>query len=117
LCGDPAQYEWRYLGKQERLVPYDCILTPAGNASAGRSAASLKSLPIRWANLEVMIVEGILHRSESNTSSRRIFYLDEPSWLVVLGEAYDIEGGIQKCYLLDSYLPIQPCASGRWYQL
>ncbi len=117
LCSDPAQYAWRYAGTQEMLVPSNCIVMHSGAPGEAGSCASLNTQPIRWANHQVLIVEGMLRRGESNILPRRVFYIDAQSHLVVLGEAYDIGGAMQKIYLLDTYLSGQPRPLGRWYHL
>jgi len=117
LCSDPTQYDWQHIGKQEMLVPYNCAITQSDVSRNVRRAAYLKSQPIRWERHYVWIVEGVLCRGESNILPRRRFYLDDDSWMVLLGEAYDIAGTMVKTYLLDSYIISQARALGRWYDL
>lgn len=96
LCSDPAQYDWRCIGKQDMLVPYNCIV----------------SRPLRWINQEVWVLEGVLRRGESNIAQRRLFYINEASWLVALGESYDIEGGCRNAICSIPICPRCPVLAG-----
>jgi hypothetical protein len=75
------------------------------------------SLRIHWEKRRVWVVEGMLHRGESNTLPRRIFYIDEASWLILWGEGYDLSGAMVKWYLLDTGANSPPAKQGRWYCL
>ncbi len=115
LCSNPAQYNWRYAGRKEMLVPYNGVIV---RHEAGRErAGTLTPQPNRWEIHRVWIVEGVLRRGESNILQRRCFYIDEESWLILLGEGYDIRGTISKYYLLESYVFSPTRAKGRWYDL
>lgn len=115
FCSNPAEYEWRYIGKNELLVPYHCdaVLSDATNDLVQSNFPHPKF--VRWEKHCVWIVEGTLRRGESNVMVRRRFYLDKNSWLILLGEGYDITGALMKCYMF--YASNIPGAGrrGRWY--
>jgi hypothetical protein len=113
FCRDPAQYEWRYIGKREMLVPYNCLSCAVVPQDGGTSGVR----SMRWEKHRVWIVEGTLCRDESNILRCRRFYIDEDSWLVLLGEGYDFSGHLVTHYLLDSYAASSMSSVGRWYAI
>jgi hypothetical protein len=117
FCRDPAQYEWGYVGKRDMLVPYNCALFDAvTDRKAARSPLPAMD-SIRWEMHQVWIVEGTLYRGESNILQRRRFYIDVDSWLVLLGEGYDLSGQLVMYYVLDSYTNPSKLADGFWYDI
>jgi hypothetical protein len=94
--GTPAQYDWRYLGKQEMLVPYNCN---AMHFAAAQDVLGVK-FPnpdiVRWEKYRVWVVEAVLRSGATNALARRRLYIDEDSWLALLGEAYDASGALIK---------------------
>jgi hypothetical protein len=117
LCCDPTQYDWRYIGKKEMLVPYNHAIAHPGIPRGDGPAASLQARPTRWEKHQVWTVEGALCRGESNVLQRRRFYIDETSWLILLGEGFDNTGAIVKQYLLDLQMIVQGRPQGKWYNL
>ncbi|WP_298263844.1 DUF1329 domain-containing protein [Acidocella sp.] len=94
--GAPAQYDWRFLGKREMLVPYNC------NAMHFHAAEDVlhPKFPnpdiVRWEKHRVWVVEALLRKGESNLLAKRRLYVDEDSWLALLGEGYDNSGKMIK---------------------
>jgi hypothetical protein len=52
----------------------------------------------RWEKHRVWVVEATLHPGNHNVLSKRRFYIDEDTGQAVLGEAYDADGNLAKCY-------------------
>jgi hypothetical protein len=107
--GNPAQYDWNYIGKQEMLVPYN------NNAIHNVTAQELFKPHfcdpdiIRWEKHRVWIVEATLHPGERNVLARRRFYIDEDTWYIMLGEAYDANSNMVKSYqLYNRAIPSMP---------
>jgi hypothetical protein len=115
FCREPAQYEWSYIEKREMLVPYNCALSYSGTSQEVKQSPILSNETIRWEMHRVWVVEGVLCRGESNVLQRRRFYIDEDSWLVLLGEGYDRSGEMVMHYLLDSYIVSSKLTGGCWY--
>lgn len=117
FCRDPAQYVWRYAGKRGMLVPYNCELSESVTSQTVRKSPLLTAESIRWEMHQVWIVDGTLYRGESNVLQRRRFYIDEDSWVVLLGEGYNLSGQLVMHYLLDSYTIPPKLADGFWYDI
>ncbi len=89
--GAPDRFDWTIVGKQEIIVPYNCygmglpeisyddLLTPRHLAPA----------LIRNEVHRVWVVEGTLKTGKSHVYSKRIFYVDEDSWGILIAENYD----------------------------
>lgn len=96
--GSPTQYDWQVIGKQEMLVPYNCN---AMQFCDGRHLVG-QQFPnpdiVRWEKHRVWIVEASLRAAQSNALARRRLYIDEDSWLALLGEGYNASGRIIKCH-------------------
>jgi hypothetical protein len=115
FCSNLAQYDWKYVSKKHVLVPFTC---EPGHFKAARNIAKPQpsGRPIlRWEKHPVWIVDGILHRGESNVLARRRFYLDEESWQIVYGEGFDNVETIVKCYMLSRLWVAPARAEGEWY--
>jgi hypothetical protein len=117
FCRDPAQYEWRYIGKRAMLVPYNNGLQHSAAPKNVQHPPLLSGKSIRWEKHQVWIVEGVLVRGESNVLQRRRFYIDEDSWMVLLGDGHDLSGELVMHYLLESHSVASGYASGRWHNV
>jgi hypothetical protein len=98
--GNPSQYDWTYIGKQEMLVPYNCNNMHSHSAQELMLAHFLNPDIVRWEKHRVWIVEANLHPGQRNVNAKRRLYIDEDSWYALLGEAYDAEGNMVKTYAL-----------------
>jgi hypothetical protein len=112
FCNDPTQYDWKCMGKQKVLVPYDC---DSLHFDASKPPIPLNNIRIQWELQSVWIVEGALHRGESNVLAVRRFYLDEDTWSILLGEGYDSSGTMVQYFM--QYKSVTPTSNdrGRWY--
>ena len=99
FSGNPSQYDWTYIGKQEMYIPYHC------NSLAFTKAEKLfgPKVPdpqsIRWEKHRCWIVEATLHPGIRNVMSKRRYYLDEDSWVIATGESYGGDGGLARIYM------------------
>lgn len=115
FCDNPGEYDWQYCGKREMFVPYNCGVSaflPAPNSGVPAAPMTLKT---RWEKRRVWVVEGVLLRGESNTLARRRFYLDEESWLILLGEGFDHSGLMTKCFMFYKDAFSADRSWGQWY--
>ena len=92
--GRPDRYDWQLLGKREMLVPYNNYRI--GDKSVPYSRIVLRGSPnpefLRFELHRVWVVEAKLKPGLAHVYPRRVFYLDEDSWSVLLSEAYDSRG-------------------------
>jgi hypothetical protein len=114
--GSPDRYEWHLLGKREMLVPYNNYRI--GDKSVPYSKIVLPGSPnpdyLRFELHRVWEVEARLKPGLAHVYPRRVFYLDEDSWSIVLSEAYDARGRLWRVglhSLLQYYDALVP-----WYR-
>ena len=119
--GNPSQYDWKYIEKKELLVPYNCnkqVFTKMEDMCGPHFV-----LPeyMRWEKHRVWVVEATLHPGIHNVNSKRRFYLDEDTWLALIGEGYDGTGVLWKGYMNTSWcvpsVPSAPECQTMTYQL
>ena len=115
FCSNPAEYEWKCLGKREMLVPYNHDAKPLALPTGLDQARFPSAASIRWEKRLVWIVEGTLVRGESNVMARRCFYLDVESWAILLGEGYDGVGVLIRYYMLHGFDVGTKKIEGVWY--
>ena len=95
--GSPERYEWKLLGKQEMLVPYNC-----NTFIFEKSALELldkrffKPEFVRWEKHRVWIVEGTLKSGSRHIYAKRRYYIDEDSWTALLGDLWDGKGDLYR---------------------
>lgn len=92
--GAPDRYNWKLLGKQELYIPYnsykldDKSLTYADLVKPGH----LASEPARYELHRVWKVEGTLKDGQRHIYSKRVFYVDEDTWGIMVADHYDGRG-------------------------
>ena len=86
------RYDWRLLGKQEMLVPYNTQALHAAQADEVLGPDHLSPAKERWELHRVWVVEGTLARGKRHVIPRRRLYLDEDSWNAVMSDGWDASG-------------------------
>jgi len=92
--GSPDKYEWQYQGKQELYIPYNAYRL-ASNKLKYRDllkSSTINADHTRWELHRVHKVEARLKTGQRHIYAKRIFYLDEDTWTIVLAELYDNRG-------------------------
>jgi hypothetical protein len=94
--GAADRYNWKLLGKRELYVPYN-------NMKFFDSDLKYKEMVqpryprrdlIRYELHRVWVVEATVRPDKRHTIARRVFYLDEDSWLFVAADGYDTRGDL-----------------------
>lgn len=89
--GSPDRYDWTLLGKKEIYVPYNSYKL---YANIDNHKETLKPLHpnadlLRYELHRVWVVEGKLKKGKDNIFGRRVFYIDEDSWHILVADQYD----------------------------
>lgn len=95
--GRTDRFDWKLLGKQEMLVPYNGnkLLQPKTDAEVlGRSF--LNPDHVRWERHRVWVVEATLRAGQRHQAPKSRYYCDEDSWNCVLGDRWDANGQLWK---------------------
>jgi hypothetical protein len=91
--GSPELFDWELLGRHEMLVPYNAyaLENPQLGFKDLIDKHHLNQQHTRYELHRVWKVVGTA-KGENSTYSKRIFYLDEDTWQIVLGEKYNRAG-------------------------
>ena len=89
--GSPERYDWKLVGKQEIIVPYNAYPL---HGSKLRNSDILKPLHInqqhaRYELHRVWVVDATLKPGQRHIYKRRTFYVDEDSWQILVVDCYD----------------------------
>jgi len=96
FAGSPQKYDWKVLGKQEMLIPYNNNAFHASLWSDLVQPGYPNPDIIRWEKHRVWVLEATLHPGERNTSARRMCYIDEDTWFIALADCYDAQDNMVK---------------------
>lgn len=87
------RFDVKLLGKREMLVPYDTFrftyhAKPEDLLQPGHPNPDL----LRWELHRVWVVEATLKPGQHHAYGRRVYYVDEDSWIALAGDDYDQDG-------------------------
>ncbi|OUS14312.1 hypothetical protein A9Q89_00285 [Gammaproteobacteria bacterium 53_120_T64] len=95
--GPTDRFSYKLLGKREIFVPYNPYKLFAQEVTPDKVIAASGRFNQDYARYElhrVWIIEAVLKEGTSHEYSKRVFYLDEDSWEVMLADNYDRRGGL-----------------------
>jgi len=89
--GSPERYDWKLVGKQEMIVPYNAYPLHSNKL---KNADIIKPLHInqshaRYELHRVWVVDATLKAGQRHLYKRRTFYVDEDSWQILGVDCYD----------------------------
>src|SRR5262245_11584244 len=92
--GAPDRFEWKLMGKRELYLPYNAYRLHSDSVTYSDILQRGHINPglARYELHRVWVVEGTLKSGQRHIYSRRVFYVDEDSWQIVVAESYD-QGG------------------------
>ncbi|MGH8430407.1 MAG: DUF1329 domain-containing protein, partial [Solimonas sp.] len=103
--GATDRYTWKLLGKKEMVVPYNSYKLHSDRYKyrdiIQRGHINME-LP-RYERHRVWIVESTLRPATTHIFKKRVFYVEEDSWQIVLVDAYDNRNQIWRWQELHSY--------------
>lgn len=111
--GSSDKYDWQYLGKQELYVPYNAYQLASGQAQYAEILEAHRVNPDfqRWELHRVHKIEARLKDNKRHIYAKRVFYLDEDTWTIVLSEQYDQRGDLWRVsegHLINYYDQLLP---------
>ena len=97
FSGRMDRFDWKLIGKKEMLIPYNtnAFLQPT-KAAAVLGPHHLNPDNVRWELHRVWVVEANLAPGARHSAVRSIYYVDEDSWMAVLGDRFDAKGQLWK---------------------
>jgi len=87
------RYDWKLVGKKEMYIPYSSYrLTYHKDAANITKPNHLNPDLVRWELHRVWVVEATLKPGARHIYAKRVFFLDEDSWMAVASDQYDAQG-------------------------
>ena len=92
------RFNWKLVGKKEMIVPYNAFGMYAFNEKLHDVAMQngLAADHRRYEVHRVWVVEATVKPTARHAASKKVFYLDEDSWLALVGDDYDAQGKLWK---------------------
>ena len=126
--GRLGRFDWKLIGKQEMYVPYNDnkMMQPTKDATV-LMKNHLDPDYVRWELHRVWVVEATLKQGQRHQAARSRYYIDEDTWVGVLGDRWDAKGQLWKTlWTLPMVMPDIPATekenfgfydltSGAWY--
>ncbi len=102
------RYVWKLLGKRELYIPYNAYRLSDGSQKYAQQLSwpTFNADQARYELHRVWVIEATERGGKSHQFGKRIFYLDEDSWNVVLVENQDRAGALwrfQEGHLFTAY--------------
>ena len=99
--GAPDRYDWKLLGKRELFVPYNTYAMMDKKLKYANIVTKGTVNPdhMRYELHRVWVVEGLLKPGQTHIYARRVFYLDEDSWAVLMEDVYAARGDLWRVSL------------------
>ena len=91
------RFDWKIVGKKEMLIPYNSnrAMTAAKDADL-LGEHHLNPDHVRWELHRVWVVEANLKAGQRHQAPKSRYYLDEDTWIAVLGDRWDAKGQLWK---------------------
>ena len=90
------RYDWKLLGRKEMLVPYNTYRVGSKSLKYADviGKGTVRSDLMRYEKHRVWVVEATLKAGSKHIFGKRVFLLDEDSWMVLVEDCYDTRGQI-----------------------
>jgi hypothetical protein len=103
------RFDWTLIGKAERYIPYNTNRSLNVSVDELMRPHHLNPQHVRWELHRVWIIEAKLRAGQRHSVARARYYLDEDTWLAVLGDRWDADGRLIKTlWALPLTLPEMP---------
>jgi hypothetical protein len=96
------RYDWKIVGKKEMFIPYNCYDSYLAKDEELFDVNHQNMDKARWELHRVWVVEATVAEGKRHQYARRLFYIDEDAWHVVLHDAYDAQGSLWRTSVCDT---------------
>ncbi|MDE2371518.1 MAG: DUF1329 domain-containing protein [Burkholderiales bacterium] len=98
FTGNVDRFDWKLVGKKEILVPYNTFrqLDFDARREDVYGATAINPAYRRYELHRVWVVEATVKKGMRHLAPRKVFYFDEDSWQILVGEDYDGQGNLWK---------------------
>lgn len=97
FSGRGDRFDWKIVGKKDVLIPYNAngLHTPAKDSDV-LMANHLNPDHVRWELHRVWVIESTLKSGQRHQAPKSRYYVDEDTWVAVLGDRWDANGQLWK---------------------
>jgi hypothetical protein len=92
--GAADEYDWKLIGKQEVLIPYNGNKLFNNTSGAAHGPKFLNPDFVRWELHRCWVVEATVHPGRRNVLATRKLYFDEDTWAAVIIDSWDANNNI-----------------------
>jgi hypothetical protein len=92
--GSPERYDWKLIGKQECIVPYNNwgnATLPVSEQANMLTKGHFNPDYARWEKHRCWVIEANLKEGQRHVYKTRRFYADEDSWTLLMADMYDTQ--------------------------
>ncbi len=95
--GRGDRFDWKIVGKKEMFIPYNNngLYTPKTDAEVF-GINHLNPDHVRWELHRVWVIESTLKQGKRHQAPKSRYYVDEDTWVAVLGDRWDANGQLWK---------------------
>ena len=104
FSGRTDRFDWKLVGKKELLVPYNQNRFLQARDAEIIKGQHLNPDHVRWELHRVWVVEASLAAGQRHQAPKSTYYLDEDTWLAVLGDRWDANGQLWKTLWVFNYV-------------
>ncbi|WP_228141720.1 DUF1329 domain-containing protein [Marinobacter sp. X15-166B] len=103
--GSGQRYNWEIVGKQEMYVPYNTYRLHSKAISYDELLTPGHANPefMRYELHRVWVLEGTLKDDYRHLYGKRRMYIDEDSWLMLMGDNYDARGQLWRTSMVNYF--------------
>jgi hypothetical protein len=97
FSGRGDRFDWKIVGKKEVLIPYNAngLHMPTKDSDV-LMANHLNPDHVRWELHRVWVIEAALKSGQRHQAPKSRYYVDEDTWVAVLGDRWDANGQLWK---------------------
>lgn len=107
------RFDWKLVGKKEIIIPYNTNRSLAGKDLDLIKGHHLNPDMVRWELHRVWVVEANVKPGVRHVAPKGKYYLDEDTWMAVLGDRWDAKGQLWKTmWQLPMMMPDVPATVG-----
>lgn len=112
FSGKLDRYDFKLVGKKEMYVPYNGYrFAYHDKPEEVFQSKFINPSMVRWELHRMWVVEATLKEGKRHIYSRRTFYLDEDTWMVLASDQYDARGQLWRpgfTYMTQNYDQVAP---------
>lgn len=96
FSGSPERYDWKLVGKKEMYIPYNNneVNSPNRDVKETLVPGFIPADILRYELHRVWVVEATVKEGKRHVYAKRVFYIDEDTWTIMVSDKYDGNGNL-----------------------